>query len=123
MKDFLRKIKLIQDLRVQIEMNQSDFEKKLNRIVDHTNIGYVLSILDVFSSSKNLFKGQVAANNFKIRLKKQRFRMRFNIAVASSKFKQKPELLAMETEINGLKGVIVAFLLILPVFYIILFVS
>jgi len=122
-KDFLRKIKLVQDLSVQIEMNQSDFEKKLNSIVDKTNMGYLFDILDIFSSSKNLYKGQVDAHSFKIRRKKQLFDMRFNIALASGEFKQQQELLIIETEINGFRGVMVPFLLFVPFFYIILFIS
>ena len=122
-KEFLKKILLIDYLTMEIEIQQSDFLVKFREYVDEGDIGIFSDAFEVFSSSKNEYKGHVGYNNFKIRKRKRFFDSNRNIAIATGKLLQQGRMLLIETEINGFNGIMKSFFIIAGAFYIIFMIT
>lgn len=123
MKRFLQKLKLIDFLDTELEITKSDFHKKLSGIVDETNIGFMSDFFDLFSSSKNEYKGYVDFTHFKLKRRKRLFEMGLNFPNAKGKVDQKGDSLIIKTEINAFKGIMVFFILFILLFYTIAIIS
>ena len=119
MKEFLKKIKLIENFTIEIEFKKNDFVSKLKEHVDEGSIGLFANAFDVFSSSKNEYKGHVSYDEFKIKRRKRFFDMNKNLAIARGSYKQKNETLIIETEINGFNRIMIPYFLFTIVFYLI----
>ncbi|SDW42706.1 hypothetical protein SAMN05444411_101694 [Lutibacter oricola] len=117
MKDFLEKIKLIEYFTVELEIQKFDFVSILKKHVDEGDTGIFSDTFDIFSSSKNEYKGQVDFNGFKIKRRKRLFDMNMNFAIAKGNFSQKNEKLIVETEVNGFSNMMIPFYIIGVVFY------
>lgn len=117
MKDFLKKLKLVDYLVTELEISQHDFVNRLKANVDEGSTGMFFNSFEAFSSSKNEFKGQVGLNDFKIRRRRRFFDMNMNLAVASGTYEQSDSLLIISTEINGFSGMMIPFYVLLVVFY------
>ena len=83
MNEFLKKIKLIQVLTIEIEISKSEFVSKLKEQVDEGSTGIFSNPFEVFSSSKNEYKGSVRFDGFEIKRRKKLFDMNINLSVAS----------------------------------------
>lgn len=81
MKEILTKLKLIEDFSTTIKMEQNAFYVRFKSCVDEGNRLFS-NAFDVFSRSKNEFKGHVAPDNFKIKRRSRLFEMNPNLAVA-----------------------------------------
>ena len=55
MKDFLRKIHLIEDLTIEILVSKNDFITAFKKNVDYSNLGFGNSLFEAFESSKNSY--------------------------------------------------------------------
>ena len=75
MKNLLIKLKLIDYLNTELKISKSEFLRKLNLIVDEGSTNSLTDIFDVFSSSKNEYKGKVDFTKFEIRRKRKFFDM------------------------------------------------
>ncbi len=117
MKEFLRKIKLIDDLTTNLEIRKEDFVDKLSAITDQRSTGVFAEPFDAFSSSQNEYKGQVTFDQFKIKKRRRFFDNNFNMAIASGVFKENNGQLIIETEINGFNNFMIFFYVILIVIY------
>ena len=117
MKEFLRKIKLIDYLTMNLEMSRQDFVDKLSAITDQGSTGVFADPFDAFSSSKNEYKGQVSFEQFKIKKRRRFFDNSFNMAIASGVFTENNGQLTIDTEINGFNNFMIFFYGILVVFY------
>lgn len=120
MKKILEKIKLIDYLDTQLEIQKSDFTNRLKNIVDE---GSTNSFSDIFSSSKNEFKGEVDFSEFKIKRKRKLFEINFNFPIAKGSFNQKGNILFIKTEINAFNGIIIFFFIFVLLIYIVIFFS
>jgi hypothetical protein len=117
MKEFLRKVKIVDNLKTEIEIQKTEFVSRFRKNVDEGSIGFMSDTFDIFSSSENQFKGHVGYDSFKIKRKKRFFDMNLNFAVAEGSYRQRESTLIIEAEINGLSGMIVPFYIIAIVFY------
>jgi len=117
MKRFLEKIKLIEHLTTELEIQKNEFINNFRNYVDKGDIGYLSGVFDIFSSSKNEFKGQVGYDNFKIKKRRKFFDMDMNLAIAKGTYRQKGNNLIIETEINGFSGMMIPFYILLIIFY------
>ena len=72
---------------------------------------------DIFSSSKNEFKGHVGFNDFRIRRRRRFFDTNMNMAIATGTFKETNSGLVIDTEINGFNDFFILFYGLLIVFY------
>jgi hypothetical protein len=117
MKEFLKRLKLIDHLTTELQISKSDFVKKLKEHVDEGDTGVFLSAFEVFSSSKKEYKGTIGYEGFKIRKRRKLFEMNMTSAIAEGKFNQRDELLNIETEINGFHRMYILFYAFGIVFY------
>ncbi len=117
MKEFLKKIKLIEHLTTDIEIQKNEFVSKLKQHVDQGSTGMFSDTFDFFSSSENEYKGQVGYEGFKIKRRRKIFDMNMNLAVASGTYRQNNEKLIIETEINGFNGMMIPFYVFAILFY------
>lgn len=117
MKEFLKKIKLIEYLTTDVEIQKTEFVSKFKQHVDEGSTGMFSDTFDVFSSSKNEYKGQVGHEGFKIKRRRKFFDTNMNLAVASGTYRQSNEKLIIETEINGFSAMMIPFYLFAIVFY------
>lgn len=117
MKDFLRKIKLVDSFTTEIEIEKSVFVNTFRKYVDEGSTGLWFSSFEAFSSSKNEFKGNVGFDGFKIRRRSRLFDMNGAMAIAQGTFRQKDNVLVIDTEINGFHGMFIPYYLFVSVFY------
>lgn len=104
MKDLKSKLKLVDHFSTEIEIQKMDFIKKLDAVVDEGRIDLFSDAFDMFSGSKNIYKGEVRMDGFQIKRKRRFFDMNRNRSVAKGQYIQKGKKLLIETEIDGLTG-------------------
>jgi hypothetical protein len=119
MKELLERLKLIQHFTIEIEAEKSDFVKKLMERVDEGSTGTFFSAFEAFDSSKNEYKGTARSDGFKIRRRRKFFDMNLNLAIAKGSYRQKDNLLLIDTEIYGFHGMLIPFYIFVPIFYVI----
>lgn len=117
MKEFLQKIKLLSYLTLELNVQKVDFIAFLKQKVDDGSPGILFQVFDLFSFSKNLFKGRITANEFTIRKKRKFFQSNNYPSIVNGKFQQKEDKLYLVIEINGLPTQMMVILGIMILFY------
>jgi hypothetical protein len=120
MKEILKRLKLIDYLTTTLRASKYDFVNRLSNITDIGSSGMFSDTFDVFSSSKNEFKGQVDLNGFKLKRRRRFFDTSMTFAIAKGTFNENNGQLTIETEINGFHNFIIVFYVFLIIFYSIL---
>jgi hypothetical protein len=123
MKSILKSLKLIDYLITEIPMERKDFVEKLKMNVDQGGTGFFLSAFEAFSSSKKNYKGTVGFDSFRIRRRRRFFDTSMNLAVAEGSFRQKENLLVIQSTINGFHPFFIPFTALLLIIYIVAIVS
>jgi hypothetical protein len=122
MKEFLKRIKLIDYLTVNLELSKKDFVERLSSIVDEGSIGIFPSPLELFSSSKNEYVGKVKSDGFRIRRKGRFGDTNQNISVAKGTLSEQNGQLTIETEINGFNIFWAFFMVLMLIFFSVFFI-
>jgi pilus assembly protein TadC len=117
MKEFLIRLKLIEHLTSRLDISKISFVNRLSEITDRGDTGLLSDTFDVFSSSKNEFKGEVTFENFKIKRRRKFFNTNMSYAVANGTFLEHEGKLIVETEISGLTNYLIFFYGFLIVIY------
>ena len=102
MEEFLRKIKLIDNFSISLNTNKNDFVFALRKNIDEDDIDSVFSsAFEIFSSSKNIFKGKANHSGFKIRKRKRFFDRQFGFAKATGTYREKDDKLLVSGQIKS----------------------
>jgi len=117
MTEFLRRIKLLDDFTVELEVERHVFVDRLMSIVDPGGTGTVLTSFEVFSSSRKEYKGKVGNDGFEIRRRKKMFDTNMSLAIAKGKWRQRENHLIVETEVNSFNNFFIFFYVVLIVIY------
>jgi hypothetical protein len=117
MTTLLERLKLVDYLTTELDIDKKEFVEKLMLNVDDGDTGFFFSPFEAFSSSKNEYKGKVTFDSFRIRRRKRMFDMNISLAVAEGKFRQKDDKLLVESKISGFRGIFIPFLIILFLIY------
>jgi len=117
MDNLLRRLKLKEDLTTNLKIEKIDFVQKLSSITDKGDVGIFSDTFDIFSSSKNEFKGRVNSKGFEIKRKRRFFDTNMNTAIAKGTLYENNGALSIETEINGFHNLYVVFYIMLIIFY------
>ena len=117
MKEFLKKIKLIDHLTTELEIQKNEFVSILKRHVDEERKGMFAHTFEAFHSSENDYRGQVSNDGFQIRKRVKLFSSPPNMAVAKGTFRQKDAMLIIETEVNGFSKLFIPIYIYALVFY------
>lgn len=103
MDNFLRKIKLIDSLTVELKGNKSDFIRKFRQNVEESDLSYSDSFFEVFKSSPNEYKGNIDNHVFALRRKAKLFDTNRNFAVVEGKMTEKSDKLILEADIKAIR--------------------
>jgi hypothetical protein len=118
MSSILERLKLVDHLTTEIEIDRKAFVENLQDSVDRGNAGFFASPFEVFSSSTNQYRGIVTFDSFKLRRRRRFFdMMQSRIAVAEGRFIQRENMLVVEATIKSFGGV---FLIVMLTFYVFL---
>ena len=117
MREFLKKIKLIDNFTTTLQLSRQDFIKRLSQITDKGNTNAFSDPFEAFSSSKSEFKGEINHNGFKLRRRRKLFERTSNIAVATGNVKEENGQLTIQTEIYGFTNFMYVFYGFLILFY------
>jgi hypothetical protein len=102
MEEFLKKIKLLNEFTVNLNIDKNIFASAFKNQVEEKDIdSFLSSAFEVFSSNKKRYKGFVNFNEFKIREKQSFGNRKFGNIKAIGRFSQKGERLEILTKING----------------------
>ena len=97
MKEFLKKIHVIEKMSMNLDIEKNDFISILRKKVDPRQSNF----FDLFSSSKNVYKGIVTNEAFEI---KKKFQKKTNLAKVKGEFSQDGNLLRIDMEITAFYG-------------------
>ncbi|MCB2408253.1 hypothetical protein [Hymenobacter lucidus] len=117
MTEFLQKLKLVDYFTAELEIEQAEFAGKLQKSVDKADIGMFSGIADIFSASKNQFKGSVDGAGFRLKRKRKLFDTTRSLALAEGTFSQQDQLLVIATKVNGFSGMMIPYFIFLLIFY------
>lgn len=73
MENFLKRIGLIEYDIIELPMKKEDFVQRLKRLVDKDSIEMWADFNEIFTSTKNKYKGSIQPTNFKIKRKRSLF--------------------------------------------------
>lgn len=113
MKEFLRKIKLIDDWTTHLPISQQDFVDRLSAITEERELGLFSDAFMPFKSSQKEYAGHVGFDEFKIKRRARYFEQGQNLATATGTFIENNGDLTIETEINGFSSFMILFYSIL----------
>ena len=120
MQNLLTKLKLIDQVNIQLEIEKHIFVEKLKQIVEEKDLGSLSGFMEVFSSDKREYKGHVDLSGFKIKRKKKLFDMnQLYLTTLIGNFTQKGKILEIDTKINGFNKSFIPFYIFLFLFYIV----
>jgi hypothetical protein len=122
MKNFLKKIKLIDHLSTELPISKDQFIEKLSNIIDHGGIGTVSSAFEAFSGSSNELRGRISTEGFELKRKRKLFDTKLNSAIAKGVFIPGNGKLSIETEINGFSSYMIFIFCFATFIYLLIFI-
>ncbi|PXY45736.1 MULTISPECIES: hypothetical protein [Flavobacterium] len=115
MNDFLRKIQLVKDIKIQLPVSKIDFIQKFRNNVDESDLSFVP--FEVFQSSRNEYKGNITNHVFHLRKRRKLFDTNYSFAKVTGEFTEDHNQLNINAEINGFRNRMFFFLGIAILFY------
>ena len=105
---FLEKIKLIDRYKVELNISKDEFVEWFSRKVDKSVLGgfdLLLEDTEIYSKSKNTYKGYVNKSVFKVKLRNKLFDSGFNSSIATGKYVQEEGMLFIEIAIGNMQTI------------------
>ncbi len=121
MDDFLTRLKLKHTIAIDLPITKSEFVERFKKVVDHGTLDPFSEIFDVFSRSKNIYKGSVSLDRFRIKRKRKFFDMHMNLAIAEGRFDSKNDAVKITGIINGFRGMMLPFFIFIIAVYLFIF--
>lgn len=115
MNDYLKKLNLIQEINIELQISKSDFTKKFRENVDESNFGF--EPFEVFSSSNNEYKGNIENSGFELKKRRKLFDTRHSFAKATGTLVQETDKLIAKIVISGFQKKMLLFVGFILVFY------
>ncbi|MDO5980390.1 hypothetical protein [Flavivirga spongiicola] len=123
MKEFLKKIKLLDTLETDLDISKQEFVSRFELSVDKGSTDLFSDMYDVLlRSSEKMYKGRVGLSGFEIK-KRHQFFNSFVFAKAKGSYVHKGNKLRVITEINGWNDFMYFFFGIASLFYLLFFSS
>lgn len=102
MSNFLRQLKLIQEIEYTLKGNKNHFLSALEVVIKPSSLGLRSDIADAFASDKTELKGSVNGNCFKIKQRRKMFDPQHNFALLEACADQKGDDIFITGTMNGL---------------------
>lgn len=119
MSSFPRKIKLIDVLKTELEIQRPDFIKSFHENVDDDNLGFMSGKFDFFSFGNKEYRGKINQESFEIRRRRKFFEHYTSLVRARGNFFQRDDTLVIETEIRALHKGTIPFFVFIVFFYLV----
>ena len=119
MKELLRRIHVIDDIHVELDIQKNEFVNNLNAHLDEGSMSVLTDSVDVFTPNNKKYKGHVTADEFKIKLRRKFFDPKMNISIATGGLTQHGDILEIKGEVNGWNGLIIPFYIFLLCVYLV----
>lgn len=123
MSDFLRKLKLIENTTIELNISKMDFIKKFRANVEYSDLNFTpFEGFEAFSSSRFEYKGNATDRGFILKKRRKLFDTNYSFAKATGKFIEHTDKLVIETEINSFRRIMyvfLAFIILFDTFFII----
>ncbi len=117
MMEWLRKLKLVRDFDFTINADGENFPRKFSAAVDRGGTGFFSNFSDIFSSSANLYKGEVNGRRFSIKKKAKFFQQNLNMATAVGTFSSERDTIRFQGTVSSLTWKAIPFLVFILLFY------
>jgi hypothetical protein len=117
MDEFLRKIELLDNFTVELEVDRNVFVDRLMSIVDPGSTETIFTLFEGFGSNGMEYKGKVDNEGFEIRRRKKLFDSNINLAIAKGKWRQREDHLIVNTEVKSFNNFFIFFIIMAIVFY------
>lgn len=118
MQDFLERIQLIKNTQIKLDVDKSEFIRNFKQHIDEGSIGAFSSAFEVFSSSKNRYKGNITQNTFEIRRRRELFDRTSYLARVTGTFRQQNDHVVVNAKVNGFSNFLIPFYVVITIFYI-----
>ena len=121
MNDFFKKIKLIQTFSIVIPMERIEFVKLCRQKIERKEDSISTMLMEYFTKRKHKYVGIVEHKGISIRKRKTFFSFSKNSCLIKGTFREKNNLLYLETEIKGFSNnVIIVYLsiVLLALYYV-----
>lgn len=112
MENLLRRLGLIVDHQMELPVEKGEFASILRQNVDAGG-----GLFEVFSSSKNIFKGYVDLRGFELKKRRKLFTRRHNLTKATGTFSQLGDKLRIDTKFNAFHWSMSLYYFFVIVFY------
>jgi hypothetical protein len=113
MEQFLRKIRLIEDMNITLPIGKQAFIQTLRTHVDPPSFG----LFSVFEGGKNEYKGTVTENGFELRRRRRMFDSKLSISRSVGLVSQSGNQLQIDIMIKGYNGYILFMIIMFIVVY------
>lgn len=117
MKEPLKRLKLIDHFRLELDISKNEFVNKFNANTDREKASLFKRMFEPLSSSKKEYIGRSSENGFQIRRRKRFFEITASLAVAVGSYRQKGQNLVIEVEVSSFSGIIKMFLIAVVFIY------
>lgn len=121
MESLLRKLGLKRNIKIKLKTSKQDFVKKLSENIDEKSLSLFSSTFEMFSFSKNKFKGKIENDTFELMKRRTFFNSTNSTTIAKGKFWEEEECLIIEVDINGFHPIYMLFVGFVLVIYMIIF--
>lgn len=117
MSEILKRLKLVQDIEVELKTSKKKFIQNLKNNVDDEEINFRTSLLDVFSSALSKYKGKVGFKGFTLKRRSRLFDLGKGIAVVNGDYIEKGSTLLVMAKVNGFQGGMKLYYILMALFY------
>ena len=118
MEDFLKKLKLLKEISISLNTQRSEFVPALKKYVDSAKINNPFSRLeDIFTSSKNSYKGIVTSRDFEIKKRLRFGDSKFSGAKITGTFQDFGDTLIIKAKVNAWNNFMFFFYGFVIIFY------
>ena len=113
MTNFLKTLRLIQDMNFELPANRPDFVKALQANVDPPGS----PMRDIFSRSKHIYKGIVTYDGFDLKRKRKFFDSNMGLVTARGTFTQGDDNLTIDVQFKAFHPLFILFFIFLVLSY------
>ncbi len=104
MSNFLRKLKVIENITIELPISKSDFIKKFRANVEYSDLSFSpFEGFEALSSSKFEYKGNSNEQGFEIKKRRKLFDTNYSFARAKGTYKESFDKLIITAEINAFR--------------------
>ena len=101
MKEFSRKIQLIQDFRITLPIDEDTFTDRFQDRVQESELGLLSDPFEQYSTKGPEYKGWISEGKFEMKLRRRMFSFNLGISRVHGTFREEGRELVVAGEING----------------------